>query len=113
VGHNRRKTVPVWDTREKTFCFLWDTTEEKPVNTLKLFCGLSHTRGKPLPCHSMPEKNILHHIHDRGKPLPCYSMPEKNLLHHIHDRGKPLPLYPKHRRKNFKLKEPGENKLFS
>jgi hypothetical protein len=47
-GYNRRKTVPVWDITEKKPPSLWDSTEENSSNILKLLCGVSHTRGKPL-----------------------------------------------------------------
>jgi hypothetical protein len=45
-GYNRRKTVPVWDITEKNLFVGFNRRNSS--NILKLLCGVSHTRGKPL-----------------------------------------------------------------
>jgi hypothetical protein len=62
---------------KNTSALLNITEENSSKNILKLFCGVSHTIGKPLPLYPTPEKIYL-----------LYPTTKENLFHCIPYRKK-------------------------
>jgi hypothetical protein len=80
VGYTAEDSFVLWNTMEeklfqcglqqKKTSALLDTTEENfPGKILKLFCGVSHTGGKPLSLYPTPEKNLFRCIPHLKKNL--------------------------------------------
>jgi hypothetical protein len=69
------------DTVEKIVCFDGYNRRNFSLNILKLFSGVSHSGGKPLPMYSTPEKNLFRCIPQWRKTSSILTHTrEKNLI---------------------------------